>query len=288
MSPTGRRRWARTCGTSSTPTPCGATSPRSLRGASRRCACMLSWDAFMPTDRAPNPRRMRDLEPLLGVARELGLRVVPTLFAQSIGDCVMLPAYAVDRRAPRRGVRCVTDARVVDGGPRDIYTDPLMLEVQVRWLDAMLGGVRRTPGDRGVGPGPRSGGDDPPAPHRRHGRLGWRSSPSVCMRRTSMPPHPRAGRRAARPRRCGLASLAAHVDALGLVLRPQRLPLPGDAARPWPGGLRRGAGARACRPDGAAGGRAGVASGERRTRRWRGSESSTTSPRRRCRSVALR
>ena len=50
----------------------------------------------------------------------------------------MLPTYAIERRSPRRGLRCVTDARVVDGGPRDIYTDPLMLEVQVRWLDAML------------------------------------------------------------------------------------------------------------------------------------------------------
>ncbi len=99
---------------------------------------MLSWDAFMPSDRAPHPRRMHDLEFLLATARELGLDVVLTLFAQSVGDCVMLPPYAVDRRAPRRGVRCITDARVVDGGPRDIYTDALLLEVQVRWLDALL------------------------------------------------------------------------------------------------------------------------------------------------------
>lgn len=66
---------------------------------------LLAWDAFMPTDRAPNPRRMRDLETLLTGARELGLRVVLTLFAQSVGDCVMLPAYAVDPRVSRRGVR---------------------------------------------------------------------------------------------------------------------------------------------------------------------------------------
>ena len=40
----------------------------------------------MPTDRAPHPRRMRDLESLLSTARELGLRAILTLFAQSIGD----------------------------------------------------------------------------------------------------------------------------------------------------------------------------------------------------------
>ncbi|HEX4578675.1 MAG TPA: hypothetical protein VH498_01610, partial [Candidatus Dormibacteraeota bacterium] len=105
----------------------------------------LSWDAFMPTDRAPSPRRMRDLETLLAAARELGIGVVPTLFVQSIGDSVMLPAYAIDRRAPRTGVRCITDARVVEGGPRDIYADPLMLEVQVRWLDAMLAAFAHHP-----------------------------------------------------------------------------------------------------------------------------------------------
>ena len=115
---------------------------------------MLSWDAFMPTDRAPNPHRMRDLETLLTAARELQLQVVLTLYVQSIGDCVMLPAYAIDRRAPRRGVRCVTDARTVDGGPRDVYKDPLMLEVQVRWLDALLAGFAEPPGGRRLGPRP--------------------------------------------------------------------------------------------------------------------------------------
>src|ERR1035437_3242508 len=131
---------------------------------------MLSWDVFMPSDRAPNGRRMRDLETLLNAARDVGIRVVITLFAQSLGDCVRLPAYAIDRRAPRPGVRCLTDARAVDGGPRDIYADPLMLEVQVRWLDAMLAGVPDQPcnaawsaetGARAVDGGPR---DIYPAP----------------------------------------------------------------------------------------------------------------------------
>ena len=47
--------------------------------AARRVPVVRScsgWDAFMPTDRAPNPRRMRELETLLGVARDLDLSVV--------------------------------------------------------------------------------------------------------------------------------------------------------------------------------------------------------------------
>src|ERR1035437_1658374 len=72
---------------------------------------MLSWDVFMPSDRAPNGRRMRDLETLLNAARDVGIRVVITLFAQSLGDCVMLPAYAIDRRGPRAGGGGLADPR---------------------------------------------------------------------------------------------------------------------------------------------------------------------------------
>jgi hypothetical protein len=205
--------------------------------ASRRIQTVrvpLAWDAFMPTDRVPNPRRMRDLEIMLTMARELELRLVPTLFAQSIGDCVMLPSYAVDRRRPRRGVRCVTDARVVDGGPRDIYSDPLMLEVQVRWLDALLAGFASHPAV-----GAWELGHDPAStirPRRIADITGW----AALL----------AGRLHAQDERCRLtlgqgdvvrgrgvrlASVAEHIDELGLAVRPQRLPLPGDALEPGRG-----------------------------------------------------
>jgi hypothetical protein len=198
--------------------------------ASRRIAAvrvLLSWDAFMPTDRAPHPRRMRDLETLLTIARELRLGVVVTLFGQSIGDCVMLPAYAIDRRAPRRGVRCVTDARVVPGGPRDIYADPLMLEVQVRWLDAMLAAFAGHPAvaawDLGY---------DPAAtirPRRTAEMAAWaallaervRAGEEEC--RLTLGQGDVVGGRGVR-----LAALAERVDVLGVALRPQRLALPGD------------------------------------------------------------
>ncbi len=192
---------------------------------------MLSWDAFMPTDRPPNPRRMRDLEQVLAMARELGLRLVLTLFTQSIGDCVMLPAYAVDRRRPRPGVRCVTDARVVDGGPRDVYRDPLMLEAQVRWIDAMLAAFASHPAvaawDLGYDP----------ASTIRPVRIADMEAWAALL----------AGRVHAQGERCRLtlgqadvvrgrgvrlAGLAEHVDDLGIAVRPQRLPLSGDPLDP--------------------------------------------------------
>ena len=97
----------------------------------------LAWDAFMPSHREVSRRRLRDLEELLRTARSLGLQVIPVLFAQSFGDCILLPRYAVSRGA-RPGVRVLNDGHIVDGGPRDMYRDPLMLELCVTWIDTML------------------------------------------------------------------------------------------------------------------------------------------------------
>jgi hypothetical protein len=98
----------------------------------------LLWDAFMPTPVRVEPARLGNLEHFLGVAAELSLQVVPTLCMQTLGGCVMLPAYAIDVAARRRGVRAVTDAVTQPGGPRYFYTDQLMLEVCVRWIDELL------------------------------------------------------------------------------------------------------------------------------------------------------
>jgi hypothetical protein len=98
----------------------------------------LLWDAFMPTPSRVEPARQRNFEHFLSVAMELSLQVVPVLFVQTLGGCVMLPAYAIDVDARRSRVRAVTDAVTQPGGPRYVYTDQLMLEVCVRWIDEML------------------------------------------------------------------------------------------------------------------------------------------------------
>jgi hypothetical protein len=112
---------------------------RAIKSAGHRTVrTHLLWDAFMPTPARVEPARLGNLEHFLGVAAELSLRVVPTLFMQTLGECVMLPAYAIDVDARRRGVRAVTDAVTQPGGPRYLYTDQLMLEVCVRWIDEIL------------------------------------------------------------------------------------------------------------------------------------------------------
>ena len=99
----------------------------------------LLWDAFMPTPARVEPARLRNVEHFLNIANELSLQVVPVLLVQTLGRCVMLPHYAIDVDARRTGVRVVTDAVTQPGGPRYVYTDQLMLEVSVRWIDEMLG-----------------------------------------------------------------------------------------------------------------------------------------------------
>lgn len=98
----------------------------------------LLWDAFMPTPARVEPSRLRNFEHFLNVANDLSLQVVPVMFVQTLGGCVMLPAYAIEVDARRSGVRAVVDAVTQPGGPRYVYTDQLMLEVCVRWIDDML------------------------------------------------------------------------------------------------------------------------------------------------------
>jgi hypothetical protein len=113
---------------------------RAIKSAGHRTVrTHLLWDAFMPTPSRVEPARQRNFEHFLSIAMELSLQVVPVLFVQTLGACVMLPAYAIDVAARRSGVRAITDAVTQPGGPRYVYTDQLMLEVCVRWIDEMLG-----------------------------------------------------------------------------------------------------------------------------------------------------
>ncbi|MBV8527728.1 MAG: hypothetical protein JOZ75_05390 [Candidatus Dormibacteraeota bacterium] len=99
---------------------------------------LLPWDVFMPAITHPDDGALRNLETVLALSEAVGLRVVPVLFAQTLGDCVFLPHYAIDVDAARPGVRAVTDGVVQPGGPRDQYTDSRMIEAELRWLEAVL------------------------------------------------------------------------------------------------------------------------------------------------------
>ena len=98
----------------------------------------LDWDSFMPDARGVDRRRVGELDVLLRSAARNGLQVIPVLFVQAHGDCVLLPARTVLRRHPRRGVRVLSEGVVESGGPRDVWTDTLMLDLADRWLRHMI------------------------------------------------------------------------------------------------------------------------------------------------------
>jgi hypothetical protein len=116
-----------------------AAELRAIKSAGHRTVrTHLLWDAFMPTPGRVEPARLRDFDRFLAVASDLSLHVIPVMFMQTLGGCVMLPAYAIDVDARRGGVRAVYDAVAQPGGPRYVYTDPLMVEACVCWIDEML------------------------------------------------------------------------------------------------------------------------------------------------------
>jgi len=115
------------------------------RAGFREVRVGLAWDSFMPDARGVDPRRMCEFDTLLRVAGAHGMGIVPVLFIQAHGDCVFLPARAVMRDARRRGVRVLSEGMPEPGGPRDVWTDPLMLELADRWARAMAAGFANHP-----------------------------------------------------------------------------------------------------------------------------------------------
>ncbi|HEY6379639.1 MAG TPA: hypothetical protein VI316_10725 [Candidatus Dormibacteraeota bacterium] len=189
----------------------------------------LAWDAFMPTHRRVDRHRLRDLDALLGVARAQGLLCELVLLAQSHGDCLQLPAYAVDRRRPRRGVRIVVGGRVVEGGPRDLWADPLMLEAAELWLRTLLEAFGNHPALAGWDLG-----HDPAAtlrPRRLEQMVRTIEVLAATVRRRQDRVHLTLGAGDVfEARGVRLAPLAAAVDSLGLLIDPQRLPVEGAGA----------------------------------------------------------
>jgi hypothetical protein len=188
----------------------------------------LAWDAFVPTPRQVSRYRLRDLEALLQAAQAASLQVVPVLFAQSWGDCVLLPRYAVARDRRRPGVRVVSDGIIEPGGPRDVWDDPLMLEVESMWLEELLRAFSNHPAllawDLGHDPATTC------RPMRIAHLERWAATMGARVRAAGDPCWLTLGAAdLLTARGVRLAAVAPHVDALGMVVHPQRLPVLGGA-----------------------------------------------------------
>ena len=194
---------------------------------------LLPWDRFMPTPDRVDDARLRDLELFLDAASQNAMSVIPVLFAQTIGDCVMLPVYAIDVGARRAGVRAVTDGVVQPGGPRDQYIDPRMLEAEVAWLDGILGAFAGHPAvtmwDLGHDPASVM------RPQRTSHMAAWAEMLAARAReREQRCTLTLGGRDVITARGVRLGAVARSVDALGVDIDPDELGFVPDAldARP--------------------------------------------------------
>jgi hypothetical protein len=182
----------------------------------------LAWDSFMPDARGVDPRRLAEFEWLLRSATGHGLGVVPVLFVQSHGDCVFLPARTVLRRGARPGVRVFSQGLLEPGGPRDVWTDPLMLEIADTWLRTLVGGFANHPGIAAWDLG-----DDPATTvrPRRLADLGaWVAMMGAPLRRQGDRVQMTLGAGdVLMARGVRLDTVAAHVDQLDIAVRPLQL-----------------------------------------------------------------
>jgi hypothetical protein len=115
------------------------------RAGIRQVRVGLAWDAFMPDAHGVDPRRLAEFESLLRAALAYGIGLVPVLFVQAHGDCVMLPSRTVLHGRRGSGVRVLSEGLLEPGVPRQVWTDPLMLELADRWARAMAAGFANHP-----------------------------------------------------------------------------------------------------------------------------------------------
>ncbi|MGA2282354.1 MAG: hypothetical protein ABSH07_01535 [Candidatus Dormibacteria bacterium] len=192
------------------------------RAGFRQVRVGLAWDSFMPDARGVDRRRLGEFETLLRAAISHGLRVVPVLFVQAHGDCVFLPGRTVRRDRRRRGVRVLSQGLLEPGGPPDLWTDPLMLELADRWARTMAAGFANHPAVAAWDLG-----DDPASvvrPRRIADLASWVALMAAPLREQGDRVQLTLGAGdLLRARGVRLAAVAPHLDRIDVTVRPAQL-----------------------------------------------------------------
>lgn len=105
----------------------------------------LMWEHFQPGPREVAPRALADLGTVLDVARENGLRVIPTFFVGMMSGINWTPGWVLDGPAPSGATPVWSGGHPVDRIPGDIYTDPPLLRAQLYQLRAVVDAYKDHP-----------------------------------------------------------------------------------------------------------------------------------------------
>lgn len=109
----------------------------------------LLWDDFQPTPDSVSPECLKNLTTVCDIAAETGLKIDMTFFTGHMSGPNWSPGWLLDANAPipSRHVRQVVSGRkVVSGGYRNFYHDPVALDAERLLLRTVVGALSNHPG----------------------------------------------------------------------------------------------------------------------------------------------
>jgi hypothetical protein len=104
----------------------------------------VRWDEFQPQRGALDATMVTRLATLVGLAHDVGLGVVPTLFCGYQAGVAFLPEWALDRARPAGPVRTVVGERLAPYACGNLYAEPLLAE-QLRFARTVGEALRDHP-----------------------------------------------------------------------------------------------------------------------------------------------
>ena len=108
----------------------------------------LLWEDFQPSADRVSTRALEHLVTVAGAAADRGLGLDVTFFTGHMSGPNWAPGWLLDRHAPppRNGLRVISGDRVVSGGYRNPYVDPLAVKAERLQLQAVVGALHDHPG----------------------------------------------------------------------------------------------------------------------------------------------
>ncbi len=97
----------------------------------------LFWEDFQPAPDRINDQALSDLGTVLDVAREAGIKIMPTFFTGHMSGINWWPRWALTPEEDLEGLLRITDGQYTTRAGRDPYADPFMIDVENRLVDAV-------------------------------------------------------------------------------------------------------------------------------------------------------
>ncbi|GCE22137.1 glycoside hydrolase 5 family protein [Dictyobacter kobayashii] len=98
----------------------------------------LFWEDFQPAPERISDRALADLGTVLDVAQEVGIKVMPTFFTGHMSGANWWPIWALlDQEGPITHPLRLTNGEYTARMGRDPYADPLMLDAEIRLVEAI-------------------------------------------------------------------------------------------------------------------------------------------------------